>query len=191
METKMHNIVELGTPGCDYTGGGIWVSYIPVLIDGEKAQLWYDSESYDYDDEDTVEFSVWDSDDDGCEMLTKYFTDGTYVGTKKDSPYLDLFKKLRKAMKKALKTQHPFNSVPFERKSYNEWVYITDVKTDRTPVTVLFKEVWMVHKAIAYVSKERAAEWKSYDNAVNITYHYDDDDNMVITEALPMKKKGE
>ena len=115
MAKKMHNIVELGTPGCDYTGGGIWVAYIPILIDGEKAELWYDSESYDYDDEDTVEFSVWDSDDDGCEQLTKYFTDGTYVGTKKDSPYLDLFKRLHKAMKKALKTQHPFDSVPFEK----------------------------------------------------------------------------
>lgn len=115
METKMHKIVELGTPGCDYTGGGIWVAYVPVLIDGEKAELWYDSESYDYDDEDTVEFSVWDSDDDGCEQLTKYFTDGTYVGTKKDTPYLNLFKKLHKAMKKALKTQHPFDSVPFEK----------------------------------------------------------------------------
>lgn len=112
METKMHNIVELGTPGCDYTGGGIWVAYIPVLIDGEKAQLWYDSESYDYDDRNIVEFTVYS--EDGSEMLTNYFDDAVYVGTRKDSPYLDLFKKLRKALSKALKTQHAFDSVPFE-----------------------------------------------------------------------------
>lgn len=113
MAKKMHSIVELGTPGCDYTGGGIWVAHIPILIDGEKAELWYDSESYKYDDKDTVEFTVYN--ENGYEMLTKYFDDGNHISTRKKSPYLDLFKKLRKAIKKALKTQHAFDSVPFEK----------------------------------------------------------------------------
>lgn len=79
-------------------------------------------------------------------------------------------------------------------KSYNEWVYLVDVKyKDGEPATILFKEVWMVHKAIAYISKEKAEEWKSYIdvNAVNVTYHYDEDDNMVITDAVLLQKKGE
>ena len=80
-------------------------------------------------------------------------------------------------------------------KDYNEWVYLTDVKyhDDGRPVTILFKEVWMVHKALAYISKDQADEWKSYVgvNAVNITYHYDEDDNMVITDAMLLNgKKG-
>ena len=77
------------------------------------------------------------------------------------------------------------------QKQYHEWVYLVDVKyKDGNPATILFKEVWMVHKAIAYISEETAAEWKSYIdvNAVNITYHYDEDDNMVITDAVLLKK---
>ena len=77
------------------------------------------------------------------------------------------------------------------QKQYHEWVYLVDVKyKDGNPATILFKEVWMVHKAIAHISKETAAEWKSCIdvNAVNITYHYDEDDNMVITDAVLLKK---
>ena len=80
------------------------------------------------------------------------------------------------------------------KKSFNEWVYFLAVKTaDGKPTTILFKEVWMVHKAIAYISEDRAAEWRSYIgvNAVNVTYHYDEDDNMVITDAVLLKGKGE
>jgi hypothetical protein len=79
-------------------------------------------------------------------------------------------------------------------KTFNEWVYFMDVKYHDDKTTVLFKEVWMVHKALAYISKATADEWKSYVgvNAVNITYHYDEDDNMVITDALLLNgKKGE
>ena len=77
------------------------------------------------------------------------------------------------------------------QKQYHEWVYFVDVKHgDRWPVTILFKEVWMVHKAIAYINEETAEKWKSYidKNAVNITYHYDENDNMCITQAVLLKK---
>ena len=79
-------------------------------------------------------------------------------------------------------------------KTYNEWVYLTAVKYHDDGTVVLFKEVWMVHKALAYIDKDTADEWKSYVgvNAVNITYHYDEDDNMVITDALLLNgKEGE
>ena len=115
MEKKLHKIVELGTAGCDYTGGGIWVAYIPVLIDGEKAELWYDTESYGINDKDTVEFSVFkDCGAYGYLPAPKYFDEGNYIGTKEDAPkqYRDIYKKLRKAIKKVLETDIPFDSKP-------------------------------------------------------------------------------
>ena len=78
-------------------------------------------------------------------------------------------------------------------KIFDEWVYFTDVKYHDDETVVLFKEVWMVHKALAYIDKDQAEEWKSYvgENAVCINYYYDDDDNMVITDAFLLGgKKG-
>ncbi len=110
---KMHNIVELGTPGCEYTGGGIWVAYLPILVDGEKLELWYDNEAYEYDD-DNAEFTVYKRyEDNSYEQMLEYGDSGVFVDIPKDSPLFPLYKKLRKAMKKALETDHPFDSVPF------------------------------------------------------------------------------
>jgi len=116
MEKKLHKIVELGTAGCDYTGGGIWVAYIPVLIDGEKAELWLSSEDEDCDDPNVVEFTVWNDDwrSQGMAMLMKYFNNGVYVGNKKDSPYASIGRKLQKALNKGFGPHGPFDSVPFE-----------------------------------------------------------------------------
>ena len=100
---KLHEIVELGTADCDYTGGGIWVAYMSVLIDGEKAELWYDSESYKWDDKNAVEFTVYD--EDGTEMLTQYFDNGLYIGSRKDSPYLNVFDKLHNALQETLSNE--------------------------------------------------------------------------------------
>lgn len=95
-----HEIIGIGNPDCDYTGGGIWVAFIPVRIDGREAELWYDSESYKNDDRNTVEFTVHtDGEEDG-----NYFENGTYIGTRDNSPapYTELFDRLRETMKKAL-----------------------------------------------------------------------------------------
>ncbi len=118
---KHHEIIPTGTAGCDYTGGGIWIAYIPVLIDGKKAAIIYDNEAYEYDDKDIVEFTVYNYEDEYGdslnEQLTDYFDSGVYTEKKKKSPYKKLFKKLRKSIKKALETQHPFDSVPLEKKN--------------------------------------------------------------------------
>jgi len=79
-------------------------------------------------------------------------------------------------------------------KSYNEWVYFTAViYGDDMPTIVLFKEVWMVHKALAFISKDKADEWKSYVgvNAVHITYEYGELHDIIITDAVLLKGKGE
>ena len=120
-EKKMHEIIELGTAGCEYTGGGIWVAYQPIFADGKMMHIAYDSESY-HNDNNTPEFTVFEDDGENGTlaqtMATEYGDDeecpGVFVHIKKGTHYHRLYKELRKAIKKALKTEQPFDSVPFE-----------------------------------------------------------------------------
>ena len=114
MLKNLDGFVELGTAGCEYTGGGIWIAYLPILVDGEKLELWYDNEAYEYDD-DNAEFTVYKRyEDNSYEQMLEYGDGGVFVDIPKDSPLFPLYKKLRKAMKKALDTDVPFDSVPLE-----------------------------------------------------------------------------
>ena len=114
---KYPSIVPIGSPGCAYTGGGCWVSYVPIMIDGKTATITYNNEALECDDKDIVEFTVYDYDPhngDGIVhfdyMLEEYFDNAVYVEKKKKSPYVKLFDMLQKALKTALKNEIPFDS---------------------------------------------------------------------------------
>ena len=121
MLKNLDYVAVVGTVGCAYTGGGVWIAYQPIVVDGKMMHIAYDSESYYYDDN-TPEFTVFEDDGDNGTlaqtMATEYGDDeecpGVFVHIKKGSHYHHLYKELRKAMKKALKTQQPFDSVSFE-----------------------------------------------------------------------------
>jgi len=113
MAKNLNNIVKRGTAGCEYTGGGIWVAYLPIIANGEKLELWYDSDSYKYD-ENNAEFTVYKRDYDGeYEQMTEYGDDGVFADIPKGSPLYPLYEELRKAMQKALEEDKPFDSVLF------------------------------------------------------------------------------
>ena len=124
MLKNLDAFAELGTVGVAYTGGGVWIAYLPIVVgDGERLHLTYDSEAY-YNDDRTPEFTVYKGDtytteDDGGydlaqEMAEDYGDDypACFVNIK-DFVLISIYHKLRGAIKKALAEDKPFDSVPF------------------------------------------------------------------------------
>ena len=117
---NLDGFVELGTAGCSYTGGGIWVAYIPIFLDGLKMELWYDSEAY-HNDDNLPEFCVYDryEDDSYAEPILEYGDDeenpGMFIHIEKNSPLFPLYKKLRRAIVRAISMGVGFDSKPLPK----------------------------------------------------------------------------
>lgn len=94
------NIKEIGTPGCVYTGGGVWVAYIPVEIDGNSYMITLDSESEQIDEVEGGEFSVCNNGD--WNLVTQYGNDGVFIFSS-SSKYMPLYNKLKSVLSQAVK----------------------------------------------------------------------------------------
>ncbi len=101
------NIKEIGTPGCAYTGGGVWVAYIPVEIDGNSYMITLDSESEQIDEVEGGEFSVCDSGD--WNLVTQYGDDGVFIFSS-SSKYMPLYNKLKSVLSQAVKDDEEVES---------------------------------------------------------------------------------
>lgn len=122
MLKNLDAFAELGTVGVAYTGGGVWIAYLPIVVgDGERLHLTYDSEAY-YNDDNAPEFTVYKGDtytteyDFAQEMAEEYGDDcpACFVNIK-DFVLISIYNKLRGAIQKALKEDKPFDSVPFNK----------------------------------------------------------------------------
>lgn len=120
------DIWPIGPARVDYTGGGIYVAYMPVEIngtseneEGEELELAYDSESLFYDN-DQGEFSIvysdkrnWDE-----EPATEFGDNGVLV-FEKNSPYTKFYKRLRRALINELKKDRFYSNL-LKEKGVNE-----------------------------------------------------------------------
>ena len=114
---NLDGFVELGTVGCTAAGGGIWISYLPIFVNGEKLYLTYDSEAY-YNDDNTAEFLVYDGNT-MDEMKEDYGDDeespGMFIHIEKDSPLFPIYKKLRRGVVRAISKGIGFDGKPLPK----------------------------------------------------------------------------
>lgn len=120
------DIWPIGPARVDYTGGGIYVAYMPVEIngtseneEGAELELAYDSESLFYDN-DQGEFSIvysdkrnWDE-----EPATEFGDNGVLV-FEKSSPYTKFYKRLRRTLINELKKDRFYSNL-LKEKGVNE-----------------------------------------------------------------------
>ena len=88
-------IIKTGPAICDYTGGGVWVAYMPVKIDGNDYFLTFDSESEKIDNVDGGEFSVCYTDD--FTLVDNYGDHGVFVFDN-NSKYMDYYNELKSVL---------------------------------------------------------------------------------------------
>ncbi len=91
-------IIKKGNTKADYTGGGIYIAWMPVEINGKDYYITYDSESL-YNDEGYEEFCIVDTED---WIVAEDTIDGGYVFIEKHPQYRRLFKQLYRALVKEL-----------------------------------------------------------------------------------------
>lgn len=117
MLKKLDGFVELGTVGCYSGGGGIWISYIPIFVNGEKIHITYDSEAY-YNDDNTPEFLVYDGntmDEPKYDYGDDEDNPGMFIHIEKGSPLFYLYKKLRRGIVRAVAGGIGFDSKPIAK----------------------------------------------------------------------------
>ena len=117
MLKNLDGFVELGTVGCYSGGGGIWISYIPIFVNGERIHVTYDSEAY-YNDDNTPEFLVFDGNTMAVER-EDYGDDednpGMFIHIEKGSPLFYLYKKLRRGIVRAIAGGIGFDGKPIAK----------------------------------------------------------------------------
>lgn len=89
------DIIKTGSAVCDYTGGGIWVAYMPVKIDGTDYIITLDSESEQLDEVDGGEFFVCYPDD--FNLVDSYGDHGVFVFDN-NSKYMDYYNELKSVL---------------------------------------------------------------------------------------------
>lgn len=118
MGKSLNRIFKFAKPGCEYTGGGIWLSYMPIVayeekedgtIDAEGITLCYSSEEY-YHDDDTPEFFVMDESMDAWKR--EYGENGCFVDIPKTSHLYPIYLDLRDAVEKGIVDGVPFDWQP-------------------------------------------------------------------------------
>ena len=89
------DIIKTGSAVCDYTGGGIWVAYMPVKIDGTDYIITLDSESEQLNEVNGGEFSVCYPDD--FNLVDSYGDHGVFVFDN-NSKYMDYYNELKSVL---------------------------------------------------------------------------------------------
>lgn len=100
-------IQEIGTAGCEYTGGGIWIAYIPVEIEKKEYYITLDSESESIDKLNGGEFLICNKFN--FNLIEKYGDKGVFIFDN-NSQYMIYYNKLKKILLKALKNNKPIES---------------------------------------------------------------------------------
>lgn len=98
-DLKNPTIVKTGNARCEYTGGDIYVAFIPVKVNGEDCVITLDSESEQLDEVDGGEFAICDKDD--FNLIPKYGDKGLMVFDN-DSPYMSLYNSLKKSLQNGM-----------------------------------------------------------------------------------------
>lgn len=116
------DIIKTGSAVCDYTGGGIWVAYMPVKIDGTDYIITLDSESEQLNEVNGGEFSVCYPDD--FNLVDSYGDHGVFVFDN-NSKYMDYYNELKSVLLSSMNESSSNDGMSYEDIALDN-IYVDD-----------------------------------------------------------------
>lgn len=115
-------IIKKGPAQCDYTGGGVWVAYMPVKIDGNDYFITLDSESEYINEVNGGEFSVCYTDD--FNLVNNYGDHGVFVFDN-NSKYMDYYNELKSVLLSSMNESSSNDDMSYEDIALDN-IYVDD-----------------------------------------------------------------